>query len=207
MLASMRTRRVAESTAPSTFDLALDVAEFGYRDGLLAAPPSGAGLTSAASCSLSAPSSFEVADLSTLKLKGTLSEQDAALVDQGAAVVIATERGNVEGKITTVLGAVDSATRRVRVEASIDNSKEPKLRAGSFARGTIRAGDPISVLELPPEVLRPGSQDELLVGGRRPPRCRAASPTRSRRTASSWCASASIPRSSRLEPEARARAR
>jgi membrane fusion protein (multidrug efflux system) len=106
---------------------------------------------------------FEVADLSTLKLKGTLSEQDAALVKPGAAVVIATERGNVEGKITTVLGAVDSATRRVRVEASIDNDKEPKLRAGSFARGTIRAGDAISVLELPPEVLRPGSQDELLV--------------------------------------------
>lgn len=106
---------------------------------------------------------FEIVDLSTLKLKGTLSEQDAVLVKPGATIAIATEHGTVEGKVTTVLGAVDPATRRVRVEATVDNSKEPKLRAGSFVRGTIRAGDPISVLELPPEVLRPGSQDELLV--------------------------------------------
>jgi membrane fusion protein (multidrug efflux system) len=106
---------------------------------------------------------FEIADLSKLKLKGTLNEQDAALVKPGATISIATERGNVDGKITTVLGAVDAATRRVRVEASIDNDKEPKLRAGSFVRGTIRAGNPIEVLELPPEVLRPGAQDELLV--------------------------------------------
>jgi len=106
---------------------------------------------------------FEINDLSTLKLKGTLSEGDAALVRQGSEVQITSEQGAVTGVLTTVLGAVDPATRRVRVEATIDNKKEPKLRAGSFVRGKINAGDPIPVLELPRDVLRPGSQDELFV--------------------------------------------
>ena len=106
---------------------------------------------------------FEINDLTSLKLKGTLSESDAALVRQGSKIEITTEQGTVEGVLTTVLGAVDSATRRVRVEATVDNKKEPRLRAGSFVRGKINAGDPIPVLELPHDVLRPGSQDEVFV--------------------------------------------
>jgi RND family efflux transporter MFP subunit len=106
---------------------------------------------------------FEVVDLSTLKLKGTLGEHDAVLVKPGATIDVETELGKVTGKVTTVLGSVDAATRRVRVEATIDNRKEPKLRAGSFVRATIRADKPIDVLELPPEVLRPGGQDEVVV--------------------------------------------
>jgi RND family efflux transporter MFP subunit len=105
---------------------------------------------------------FELADLSRLKLKGTLGEGDAALVKPGSELVINTEHGAVKGTVTSVLGMVDGATRRVRVEAGIDNRAEPKLRAGSFVRGTIKSGAPISVFELPPEVLRPGGQDEVL---------------------------------------------
>ncbi len=106
---------------------------------------------------------FEVVDLSTLKLKGTLSEGDAALVHAGSKVEISSEQGTFTGTVTTVLGAVDSATRRVRVEASVDNKKEPKLRAGTFVHGTIRAGNPISVLRLPHDVLGSGGQDEVWV--------------------------------------------
>jgi RND family efflux transporter MFP subunit len=106
---------------------------------------------------------FEIVDLSLLKLKGTLGENDAALVKPGATIDIDTEQGHVTGKVTTVLGSVDNATRRVRVEASIDNRKEPKLRAGSFVRANIRTDKSIAVLELPPEVLRPGGQDEVVV--------------------------------------------
>ncbi len=106
---------------------------------------------------------FEVVDLSTLKLKGTLSENDAALVHVGSKVEITSEQGRFEGTVTTVLGAVDAATRRVRVEASVDNRKEPKLRAGSFVHGVIHAGNSLRVLRLPHEVLGAGGQDEVWV--------------------------------------------
>jgi RND family efflux transporter MFP subunit len=105
---------------------------------------------------------FEVADLSRLKLKGTLSERDASLVETGATILVDAEGGPVPGTVTAVLGSVDSATRRVRVEAEIDNTNA-KLRAGSFARAKLRSGRALSVLKLPREVLRPGGQDELLV--------------------------------------------
>lgn len=105
---------------------------------------------------------FEIDDLSHLKLKGTLSEGDAGLVAPGATVSVDTEHGPVAGTITTVLGSVDPATRRVRVEASIDN-QDARLRAGSFVRATVKGQKTIPVLELPREALKPGSQDEVFV--------------------------------------------
>lgn len=105
---------------------------------------------------------FEIVDLSTLKLRGTVGEQDAALVAPGAPIVIETETGKAEGSVTTVLGTVDQSTRRVRVEASVPNP-DGKLRAGSFVRAKTRATEGIAVLKLPHDVLRPGTQDEVLV--------------------------------------------
>jgi RND family efflux transporter MFP subunit len=105
---------------------------------------------------------FEIVDLSKLKLRGTLGEHDAALVQPGSKIVIESEQGPVEGTVTVVLGSVDQATRRVRVEADIDN-QDKRLRAGSFVRGVVRAGESKPVLKLPHDVLRPGAQDEVLV--------------------------------------------
>jgi RND family efflux transporter MFP subunit len=105
---------------------------------------------------------FEVVDLSRLKLRGTLGEHDAALVEPGAKIVIESEHGSVEGTVSVVLGSVDPATRRVRMEADIDN-QDKRLRAGSFVRGAMRGSSNISVLKLPHDVLRPGAQDELFV--------------------------------------------
>jgi RND family efflux transporter MFP subunit len=105
---------------------------------------------------------FEIVDLSTLKLRGTVGEQDAALVTQGAPIVIETESGKAEGTVTTVLGTVDQSTRRVRIEAIVPNP-DGKLRAGSFVRAKTSATEGIPVLKLPHDVLRPGTQDELLV--------------------------------------------
>jgi RND family efflux transporter MFP subunit len=105
---------------------------------------------------------FEVQDLTKLKLKGTLGENDAGLVEKGAKIQIDTEHGSVEGSITVVLGSVDAATRRVRIEAEVDN-QDSRLRAGSFVRGVVHAGTAMPVLKLPHGVLRPGGQDELFV--------------------------------------------
>ncbi|HEX6271844.1 MAG TPA: efflux RND transporter periplasmic adaptor subunit [Polyangiaceae bacterium] len=105
---------------------------------------------------------FEIVDLAKLKLRGTLGEHDAALVAPGSKISIESDHGTVEGTVTVVLGSVDAATRRVRMEAEIDN-QEKRLRAGSFVRGTVRSGTTLPVLKLPHDVLRPGAQDELFV--------------------------------------------
>lgn len=105
---------------------------------------------------------FEIVDLSSLKLRGTVGEQDASLVATGAPIVIETQSGKVEGTVTTVLGTVDQTTRRVRIEATVPNA-DGKLRAGSFVRAKTRATEGIPVLKLPHDVLRPGTQDEVLV--------------------------------------------
>jgi multidrug efflux pump subunit AcrA (membrane-fusion protein) len=57
---------------------------------------------------------------------------------------------------------VDPGTRRVRVEAEIENGTG-NVRAGSFVRARVTGKDGIQVLKLPHDTLRPGSQDELFV--------------------------------------------
>ena len=106
---------------------------------------------------------FSIADLRTLKLKGTVSEQDANLLAVGTPVEVQSERGTVKGKITVIIGVMDASTRRVPVEASLDNEGGATLRAGSFVRARAQGGEPLQVLRLPHEVLRPGSQDEIFI--------------------------------------------
>jgi RND family efflux transporter MFP subunit len=105
---------------------------------------------------------FEVVDLSHLRLRGSLSEHDAPLVETGAALSIATEHGSTPGTVTAVLGSVDPATRRIRIEASVDNANG-RLRAGSFVRAELRGKKSIPVLRLPHAVLRSNGQDEVFV--------------------------------------------
>ena len=107
---------------------------------------------------------FELMDLGQLKLKGSVGESDANLVHPGSLVEVNGERGSVTGVVSAVLGAVDPNTRRVPLEALIDNKKDATaLRAGTFVRARIQGGAPLPVLRLPHEALRPGSQDEVLV--------------------------------------------
>jgi RND family efflux transporter MFP subunit len=107
---------------------------------------------------------FELMDLSTLKLQGSVAESDANLIRVGAPVEISTERGSATGVVSAVLGAVDPSTRRVPLEAIFDNKKEgSQLRSGAFVRARIQGGAPLPVLSLPHEALRPGSQDEVVI--------------------------------------------
>lgn len=121
---------------------------------------------------------FELVDTSTLKLSTTVTEADADLLATGAEVVVSSERGEVRGRITAILAALDARTRRVPVVAEFDNATgapgakpdatprgEPPLRAGAFVRARVSAQREIPVLRVPHDVLRPGTQDEVLVVG------------------------------------------
>lgn len=106
---------------------------------------------------------FELVNTKVLKLSTTVSEHDANLLTLGAPVQLELETGKATGRLSAVLGTVDPKTRRVPVEAAFDNPGF--LRAGAFVQAHVDAKNEIQVLRLPHDVLRPGSQDEVVVVG------------------------------------------
>jgi RND family efflux transporter MFP subunit len=106
---------------------------------------------------------FEIVNTKKLKLSTSVSEHDANLLAPGAHVELDLESGKATGRISAVLGTVDQKTRRVPIEASFDNPGF--LRAGAYVQAKVNAKAEIPVLKLPHDVLRPGSQDEVMVVG------------------------------------------
>jgi RND family efflux transporter MFP subunit len=108
---------------------------------------------------------FQLKDVSKLRLVGTVSELDVSLVKVGADVSLRVE-GRAEpvaAKVSAVLPSVDPATRRIPVEAELENDPKSPLLAGTFVRASIAGGSALSVLRLPADALRPGAQDEVMV--------------------------------------------
>jgi RND family efflux transporter MFP subunit len=143
----------------------LALAQANLRNHVLSAPfagcvtrvPAGVGMIVAPGAPM-----FHLQDTSTLKLAGTLGEGDAALVKIGAPVEMTLDGKLVRGRLVAVLSSVDASTRRVPVEAEIANPGRA-LRAGTFVRAEVVGTEPIDVVRLPGTVIRPGSQDEVLV--------------------------------------------
>ncbi len=135
--------------------------------GLVTRVPSGPGAMAAAGMPM-----FHLADVSTLKLTGTISEQDAPLLRVGSPIEVTAQGRTVKGEVVAVVPSVDPMTRRVPFEAEVPNTDEPRLLSGTFVRAKALAPEPIAVLKLPGSALRPGSQDEVVVveGGKLYPR-------------------------------------
>jgi RND family efflux transporter MFP subunit len=109
---------------------------------------------------------FHVADLATLKLVGSISADDARLVKVDTPVEVLDHDGRTvvgRGRVNAVVPALDPSTKRVPVEAMIANDGSEPLLAGTLVRATLRGAKPITVLAFPHTVLRPGSQNEVLV--------------------------------------------
>lgn len=106
---------------------------------------------------------FHLQDTKALRFVGTVGETDTPLVRRGSTVELRLEGRTVRGKVTAVLVSVDAATRRVPVEAELQNDGDRPILAGTFVRGAIRGDEKVQVLRLPSSVIRPGSQDEVLV--------------------------------------------
>lgn len=105
---------------------------------------------------------FGLVDTSTLKLATTVSEAEANLLAKGMEIRVSTEGGELAGRVTAILATLDPRTRRVPVVAEFDNDGA-RLRAGAFVRAWVSSKDSVPVLRLPHGVLRPGSQDEVLI--------------------------------------------
>ncbi len=107
---------------------------------------------------------FELMNTDTLTLSSTISETDANVVAPGAVVTVDTPHGKAEGTVRAVLATLDNQTRRVPVQVEFKNSGQ--LRAGAFVRAWVSSQQEVPVVRLPHTVLRPGSQDEILVVGK-----------------------------------------
>jgi RND family efflux transporter MFP subunit len=106
---------------------------------------------------------FHLVDARTLKLAATIAERELGVVKPGDPVKVRVGDREVTGRLAAVVGATDMMTRRVPIEAVLDNDAAAPLLPGQFVRATILGGAPVSVLALPSTALRPGSQDEIFV--------------------------------------------
>jgi membrane fusion protein (multidrug efflux system) len=106
---------------------------------------------------------YHLQDLATLRLVGSISDQDVELVHIGDPVDIEVGGRAISGKVVAVVPSVDPGTRRVPVEVELKNDAKNPILAGVFVRARIKAGRKIPVLRVPAQVLRPGAQDEVMV--------------------------------------------
>lgn len=128
-------------------------------DGVVTKAPDGTGTVVSPGVPL-----FHVADLSRLKLVGSVSSSDADLVRVGSEItVLAGGKAAAQGKVTAIVAALDASTKRVPVQALIENAEGTGLIAGTLVRARVSGTEPVSVLRLPHTALKPGSQDEVFV--------------------------------------------
>lgn len=106
---------------------------------------------------------FHLVDARTIKLAGTIAERELGIVKPGDPVTVNVAGREVQGKLVAVVGATDPMTRRVPIEALLENGKESPILPGQYVRASIRGGAAVPVLALPATALRPGSQDEIFV--------------------------------------------
>jgi multidrug efflux pump subunit AcrA (membrane-fusion protein) len=109
-----------------------------------------------------------IEDLSKFRLSATVGEEDVLLLKPGSAVTITSRDQSVIGRVTTVVPSLDQATRRAPIEVEVPNDPKTPLLAWSFVHATLDAGAEVSVLKVPANARRPGSQNELIKveGGR-----------------------------------------
>lgn len=106
---------------------------------------------------------FHLQDVGTLKLSGSIGDEDGALVAVGSKVELSVDGRTFEGKVTAVLPTLDPGTRRVPVEAQLPNDLADPVRTGTFVRAEIHGLTPIEVVRLPSNALVPGTRDRVVV--------------------------------------------
>ena len=126
--------------------------------GFVTRVPSGAGQVVSPGAVL-----FHVQNTTELRLVGTVSEPEASLVRTGEVIRVLAADRTVNGTVTAVLGSVDTQTRRVPVEARVPNDPKQPLLAGTYVRAELEGKTTMPVLRFPAGVIRPGSQNEVML--------------------------------------------
>jgi RND family efflux transporter MFP subunit len=94
---------------------------------------------------------FLLEDLSSLQIKGSVSESDT-WIREGMPVTVSSgspgSDAKVEATVTRVIPALDPMTRRLPVEVRIQGAPRGFLAHG-YARATIRASEPVLVFSVP----------------------------------------------------------
>jgi cobalt-zinc-cadmium efflux system membrane fusion protein len=91
-----------------------------------------------------APAPFTVSDINTMWMVANVAEDDSPAFRVGQPVQVKVDAfpgRTFDGKVTTVGGSVDPATRRVMVRSEV-NDPQHELRSGMFANFVIRVGEP-----------------------------------------------------------------
>ncbi|GMV42122.1 MAG: hypothetical protein AMXMBFR64_38380 [Myxococcales bacterium] len=126
-------------------------------DGVVVSAPTTAGFVAAPGVPL-----FRIERLDQVRFTGHLSERDAALVAVGTPVHVRTEAGvEATGEVSLMLGSLDRATRRMPIEAVLDNA-EGRLFGGAFVDATITVETP-PVLRVPLTALLTGEAPSVLL--------------------------------------------
>ncbi len=105
---------------------------------------------------------FELVDLESLEVRLELPASIAAHAQAGDRVLLATDDGEVELRLASIIPSADPGTRTFRAIARFDRATAPGLRPGAFVRSrlTLRAAEGIVV---PADALLDRPQGSMLV--------------------------------------------
>lgn len=92
-----------------------------------------------------------VEDLSSMRLRGSVSEDDVSAVRVGAEVTL--EGSTATGTVRALVRSLDPATRRAPIEVSLPNN-DNTLVGNAHVRAHVRTGDPIRALRIPASARR-----------------------------------------------------
>ena len=94
-----------------------------------------------------------VEDLSSLRLRGSVSEDDVASVQVGAPVTIEGSAGT--GTVRAIVRSLDPMTRRAPIEVTVAN-RDNSLVGNAHVRAHVRVGEPVRALRIPASARRSG---------------------------------------------------
>lgn len=107
----------------------------------------------------------DLVDIDTVYVQIPVNERDIGKIRKGdvAAVAVDTYPGRTfEGRITHIIPQADLSSRNFPVKIRIDNAREHLLKAGMFARVSIRYGEPRRALFVPKDAVVLRGKEQLV---------------------------------------------
>ncbi|MEE9521660.1 MAG: efflux RND transporter periplasmic adaptor subunit [candidate division NC10 bacterium] len=107
----------------------------------------------------------DLVDIDTVYVRTPINERDLGKIQKGdeATIVVDTYPGRTfEGQIAYIIPQADVSSRNFPVKIRVDNSREHLLKAGMFARVSIRYGEPRRSLFIPKDAVVLRGRDQVV---------------------------------------------